>query len=155
MYQVEVKAMRRLWKKNWFKNLCIYAATFAAIVALAVATPQKQKNAAADDNTMQIGALKEGESYSVQEKTISLAESDMVQIDDEQLNSGYDEYVAAKWVEGKIVPMTSLEIEKFEEQLYSCKTKKEYKSVMENIAYYNKVIDMKKFDWYLNELEDN
>lgn len=143
--------MSRVWNKNWFKNLCIYAATFAAIVALAVATPQKQKNVVAEDNTMQNGALKEGVNYAVQEETISFDEPDTMQIDDKQQKSGYNEYVAAKWVDGEIVPMSDLELAEFEEQLYSSKTKQEYKDVMKNIAYYNKVIDMKRFDWYLSE----
>lgn len=137
--------MSWLWNKEWFKYLCMCALTLAAIVVLAFVTPQNQNNAsAAKDDGLQIaaaGSEDEGEDTKIAEP------------EPEQCLS--TEYIAAKWVNGEIVPMSKLELEEFEELLYSSKTKQEYRQVMKNIAYYNKVIDMKRFDWYLSELGDD
>lgn len=139
------KAMSRLWDKEWFKYLCMCALTLAAIVVFAVATPQKQNNAsAAKDNELQITS------------SDSADESDGFKIvEPEQEKCLSVEHTAAKWVDGEIKPMSDLEIAEFEEELYASKTKQEYKEVMENIAYYNKVIDMKRFDWYKSEYRSN
>lgn len=132
--------MSRLWDKEWFKYLCMSALTLAAIVAFALATPQEESDvSAAKDDALEIAAA----GLADESENSLLPEP-------EQEEAFSVEHVAAKWVDGEIVPMSDLELTEFEEMLYSSKTKQEYREAMKNIAYYNKAIDLKQFDWYLS-----
>lgn len=62
--------------------------------------------------------------------------------------------VAAKWVSGELVELTSQQLADFEDQLYSCKTKEEYEALMDTLAYYNKGVDLSQFSWYWDEMEE-
>ncbi len=63
-------------------------------------------------------------------------------------------HIAARWVDGQVVPMTDAEIAAFEKALYQCQTQSDYEAKMSELAYYNKGIDLSKFSWYWDDLED-
>lgn len=64
------------------------------------------------------------------------------------------EPIAAMWVDGKSVPMTDEQVEEFEKKLYSCKTFEEYDALVRSLSYYNKGVDMSRFSWYWDDLEN-
>ena len=62
--------------------------------------------------------------------------------------------VAAMWVDGKSVPMTAGQVAEFEKKLYECKTQEEYEAMMNTLQHYEKGVDLSRFDWYWDEMED-
>ena len=71
----------------------------------------------------------------------------------EEEDEGYDS-AAAMWVDGKSVPMTIEQVAEFEKRLYECKTQEEYESMMNTLQHYEKGVDLSRFDWYWDEMED-
>lgn len=63
--------------------------------------------------------------------------------------------IAGMWVDGKRVPMTYEQLAEFERKLYSSQTKAEYVAMIEAVAYYNRGVDMTRFSWYWDDLDDS
>ena len=60
--------------------------------------------------------------------------------------------VLALWVNGERVVQTPQQVAAWEKGLYACQTEEEYKAYLENVAYYNKGVDMSRFEWAWDEL---
>lgn len=62
--------------------------------------------------------------------------------------------VAAMWIDGRSVPMSDKQVAEFEDKLYSCKTQEEYEAMMRTLSYYDKGVNLSRFSWFWDEMED-
>lgn len=124
--------MIRLWKKkDWFSYMLISAATFAVIVAAAVISPPRYAGTEIVNNEQIQETSADADQY--------IPASDF---------SSSDKFTAAKWVGDEVVFMSEEEAADLESRIYDCKTKEEYRRLMDTIVFYNKSIDIKRLSWY-------
>jgi|AGTN01.2.fsa_nt_gi Uncharacterized protein conserved in bacteria len=62
--------------------------------------------------------------------------------------------VLALWVNGERVVQTPQQVAEWERGLYACETEEEYNAYLENVAYYNKGVDMSRFEWTWDEMRE-
>ena len=62
--------------------------------------------------------------------------------------------VLALWINGERVVQTPQQVAAWEKGLYACKSEEEYNAYLANVAYYNKGVDMNRFEWTWDEMKE-
>lgn len=65
-----------------------------------------------------------------------------------------NEGVLALWINGERVVQTPAQVAAWEKGLYACQSEEEYNAYLANVAYYNKGVDMDRFEWAWDQMRE-